>query len=218
LGRALADVGRRLTGEVRVVVLHVDALAPPTSAEDRAAGDRGALSAPEDLAAAWQGGIGWLSDRPGLVSIAVVRGRATGAGLHLALACDLRVLADGTELAVWDAGAGPVPGLGVTAALVDLVGYPRALDLCLTGRRVDAAEALDLGLADRVAPRDRLDATVDDLADTVLAVPRDAVTETKALLRAAAGRNRRTHLATRATTEREALARSLASGPADAAG
>jgi enoyl-CoA hydratase/carnithine racemase len=81
---------------------------------------------------------------------------------------------------------GIVPDLGGTKRLVDLVGYSRAADICLTGRRVSADEALRIGLASRVVPNDELDAAVDETVSALLAVDRDAAAETKALLQRAA--------------------------------
>jgi enoyl-CoA hydratase/carnithine racemase len=71
---------------------------------------------------------------------------------------------------------------------VDLVGYARALELCATGRRIGAQEAAAVGLANLVVPRAELDAATGDLCAAVLASPRAAVTEIKALLAGAAGR------------------------------
>ena len=82
----------------------------------------------------------WLR-RPDLVSIAAVRGHAIGAGFQLALACDLRVLTEDAQFTMAEVALGLVPDLGGTKRLVELVGYARALDICVTGRRVGAAEA-----------------------------------------------------------------------------
>ena len=73
-------------------------------------------------------------------------------GFQLALACDLRVLADDAQLTMAEVTLGLVPDLGGTKRLVDLVGYARALEICVTGRRVDAAEAERIGLATVVVP------------------------------------------------------------------
>jgi enoyl-CoA hydratase len=79
--------------------------------------------------------------------LAALGGPAIGGGLQLAITCDLRVAAPGA----WLAARGPGHGLAVAAwGLPSLVGRGRALDLCLTGRRVDAEEALAIGLVDRV--------------------------------------------------------------------
>jgi enoyl-CoA hydratase/carnithine racemase len=66
--------------------------------------------------------------------------------------------------------------------LVDLVGYARALEICATGRRVGAAEAAAIGIANIVVEPDQLEATIDDLTAAVCAAPHGAVTATKALL------------------------------------
>ena len=83
---------------------------------------------------------------------------------------------------------GLVPDLGGTAALPALVGYSRALEMCVTGRSVDAAEAERIGLVNEVVPIAELDRAVRDLVRTLLMPPRAAVTETKALLVDAARR------------------------------
>jgi enoyl-CoA hydratase/carnithine racemase len=133
----------------------------------------------------WQGGFDWTS-RPGLVSIAAVHGYALGAGFQLALGCDIRIVADDARFAMLEPTLGIVPDLGGTKRLVDLVGYSRAAEICLTGRQVGADEAHTIGLASRVVPREGLDAAVAETVAAVLAIGRDAAAETKALLLAAA--------------------------------
>jgi enoyl-CoA hydratase/carnithine racemase len=88
--------------------------------------------------------------------VAALNGAALGGGLELALACDLRVLAEGAEVGLPEVGLGIIPGAGGTVRLPRLVGVARAKDLILTGRRVGAAEALAMGLVSRVAPPARL--------------------------------------------------------------
>ena len=73
------------------------------------------------------------------VVVAVVQGHAIGAGFQLALAADLRLLADDAQLAMRETSLGLVPDLGGTAPLVRLVGYARALEICATGRFVGRA-------------------------------------------------------------------------------
>ena len=94
----------------------------------------------EDRIRGYQAGFRWLRS-PGIVSIAAVQGHAIGAGCQLALACDLRILADDAQLRLPEATLGLVPDLTGTSTLVELVGYSRALEICLTGRAVQAAEA-----------------------------------------------------------------------------
>jgi enoyl-CoA hydratase/carnithine racemase len=137
--------------------------------------------------AGYQEGFTWLR-RSDIVTIAAVQGSAVGAGFQLALACDLRVLADDAQLSMKEPSLGLVPDLGGTQPLVDLVGYSRALEICATGRWVGAAEAAATGLATIVVPVEELDAATRDLAAAVLAAPAGAVRATKALLRGAGGR------------------------------
>src|SRR6202042_1234749 len=127
----------------------------------------------DEWLAGCQAGYRWLGD-PGVVSVAAVRGHAIGAGFQLALSCDLRVLADDAQLCMKEPALGLVPDLTGTKPLVDIVGLPRALELCLTARTVDAGEARERGLAELVVPAARLDAAVADLTAALLAT--DAAT------------------------------------------
>jgi enoyl-CoA hydratase/carnithine racemase len=136
----------------------------------------------------WQAAFDWRS-RPALVTIAAVQGHAIGAGFQLALGADIRILAADAQFAMAEPTLGLVPDLGGTKRLVDLVGYSRAAEICLTGRRVGAQEALDIGLASAVVPVDGLDEAVEATVRALLAVDRDTAAETKALLLAAAGRS-----------------------------
>ncbi len=144
-------------------------------------------SALDETIATFQEAFMWWRDER-IVSVAAVNGHAVGAGLQLAHACDLRVLADDARLSMREPSLGLVPDLGGTKPLVDLVGYARALEICATGREVGAAEAAAIGLAELVVPAGDLDAAVRDLCAAILAAPADAVRETKALLRDAGHR------------------------------
>jgi enoyl-CoA hydratase/carnithine racemase len=199
---ALREAGRTLPGDVRVVVVRGEGRAF-SAGLDKAAfapgGIPGAASLPQIAAMpeaegdatirAYQEAFSWLR-RPDLISVAAVHGHAIGAGFQLALACDLRVLADDAQFTMAESTYGLVPDLGGTAPLVAAVGYARALEICLTARRVGAAEALTLGLATLVVPRAELSAAVADLVAALLTPARDAVAETKALLLGASGRTR----------------------------
>jgi len=134
-----------------------------------------------------QGFTGW--SQGSFVSIAAVQGHAVGAGFQLALACDLRIVADDVQFAMRETALGLVPDLGGTKPLVDAVGYPRALEICATGRVVAAAEALAVGLVQEVVPASELPAAVDRLADALLAGDAGAIAATKALLRDAGSRD-----------------------------
>ncbi|MBE1492118.1 enoyl-CoA hydratase/isomerase family protein [Plantactinospora soyae] len=211
--RAMYDFSRDLPGDVRVVVVRGEGRAFSAGLDlsvvnDPAAENSLAVLAalsPEECAdriAGFQAGFTWLH-RPDLLSIAAVQGHAIGAGFQLALACDLRVLTDDARFSMAEVALGLVPDLAGTKRLVDLVGYARALEICVTGRRIDAVEAERLGLATVVVPPTELDAAVEDLVGAILAGNRNAVVEIKALLAGAAGRSP----ADQQRAEREAQAR-----------
>jgi enoyl-CoA hydratase/carnithine racemase len=154
--------------------------------------------------ATWQEGFTWLR-RPDIISVAAVRGAAVGAGFQLALACDLRLLADDARLSMREPLLGLVPDLTGTKPLVDLVGYPRALEICATTRWVPADEAREIGLATAVVPAEELDDAVEDLVAALTAPLYGAVSETKALLQSAS----RLDLEHQRLAEREAQVRRL---------
>ena len=200
LWRALADAGKSLPGSVRVVVLRAEGISFSAGLDRQAFTPEGFDGEPSfiDLArgsdaeldatiAEYQEAFTWWR-RSDIVSVAAVQGHAIGAGFQLALACDLRVVAEDVQFAMRETSLGLVPDLTGTHPLVSLVGYARALEICVTGRFVHAEEAERTGLANLVVPADQLDAAVRDLAGALLAAPRDAVIETKALLRGRSGR------------------------------
>ncbi|MFF5131169.1 enoyl-CoA hydratase/isomerase family protein [Streptomyces syringium] len=217
LWRALAEAGRLLPGSVRVVVLRGEGKSFSAGLDRQAFTPEGFDGEPSflDLArgsdealdaeiATYQEAFTWWR-RNDIVSIAAVQGHAIGAGFQLALACDLRICADDAQFAMRETSLGLVPDLTGTHPLLSLVGYARALEICATGRFVHAEEAERTGLANLVVPAAELDAAAQDLAAALLAAPRDAVVETKALLRDAAGRG----YDEQRTAERAAQARRL---------
>jgi len=115
-----------------------------------------------------QQAFSWLRDVP-FPTIAAVHGAALGAGFQLALACDIRIMAEGTICGLPEVEFGIFPDLGGCAWLPELVGTAKAKELIFTGRRFDAAEALALGLANRVVPKEELRAAVTALAETLAA-------------------------------------------------
>jgi enoyl-CoA hydratase len=88
--------------------------------------------------------------------IAAIQGYCIGSGLEIALLSDLRIAASGAIFAMPEVQLGMIPAAGGTRTLPRAVGPAAALDLILTGRRIDAAEALRLGLVTRVVPEERL--------------------------------------------------------------
>jgi enoyl-CoA hydratase len=101
-------------------------------------------------------------------SVAAVNGYALGGGCELALACTLRVAAEGARLGLPETGLGIIPGYGGTQRLARLVGVGKALELILTGEPVDAQEALRIGLVNRVVPAPELLGAADALLRMIL--------------------------------------------------
>lgn len=104
-----------------------------------------------DRSAALQSSLGAVAAIP-KPTVAAITGYALGGGCELALCCDFRVLADDARLGQPEVLLGVIPGAGGTQRLARLVGPARAKDLIFSGRFIDAAEALAMGLADEVVP------------------------------------------------------------------
>jgi len=101
--------------------------------------------------------------------IAAIRGYAFGGGLELALACDIRIAGEDAELGLTEINLAIIPGGGGTQRLPRLVGRGKALEMILTGARLPAAEALRIGLVERVVPATEALTTAMELARTLAA-------------------------------------------------
>lgn len=210
----LGNISRKMPGDVRVVIVRGEGRAFSAGLDlsvARGGGDSSlpvlAKLSPAECAeriAGFQEAFTWLR-RPSLVTIAAVQGHAIGAGFQLALNCDFRVLADDARFSMAEVTLGLVPDLGGTKRLTELVGAARALEICVTGRRITAQEADRIGLATAVVPGTELSGAVSDLAAAVLAADRGAVAEIKALLADAPNRS----YAEQDRAEREAQTRRL---------
>jgi enoyl-CoA hydratase/carnithine racemase len=212
--RGLARIGAAIPEQVRVVIIRgagpsfcagidlrmFSAEGVPGEERNPSPSDPGF----DESIAGFQAGYTWLRN-PAFVSIAAVQGHAIGAGFQLALSCDLRVLADNAKLCMKEPALGLVPDLTGTKPLVDIVGLPRAIELCLTARTMDAREAAELRLAELVVPLADLDEAVSDLVAALLSTDAAAARATKALLAQAPGNT----LAEQAAAERAAQARLL---------
>lgn len=116
----------------------------------------------------------WIP-RLGCPSVAAVRGHAYGAGLQLALACDFRIFADDARVGLTETRYGLLPDMGATFRLPRIVGDGRARELILLGEVIDAAEALRIGLANRVVGDRELDSAARELAERLANQPPIAV-------------------------------------------
>ncbi|MGH8891052.1 MAG: enoyl-CoA hydratase/isomerase family protein [Acidothermaceae bacterium] len=163
---ALARSCRELSGAVRVLVVRFEPAGPSEVTRPSTSS-----SPPPDV----ESSLDALA-RLDLVSVAVVDAELGGPALAIALACDLRV---------WSVDGGvraSAEAMGCLGRLADLVGYSRAVELCLTGRQLHAAEAVSLGLATVAVAPEQVDAAIDDLVCAVIATPRHEAIELKATL------------------------------------
>lgn len=115
-------------------------------------------------------------------TIAAVNGYALGGGLEMALACDLRILADDAQVGLPELTHGLVPGGGATQRLPRLIGTSRTLELLYLGDRLDGPTAVALGIANRSVPRAELLAVTNAIASAVAAKPRAATRAAKQLV------------------------------------
>jgi enoyl-CoA hydratase/carnithine racemase len=111
--------------------------------------------------------LGLIARTPKLF-IAQIQGNALGGGLEMALACDLRFGAEGQYfLGLPEATLGLLPGNGGTQRLPRLIGFAKALDLMVTGRRLSPAEAYEVGILDRLFPAEELVAQTRSYAEAI---------------------------------------------------
>lgn len=107
--------------------------------------------------------------------IAAINGVAAGAGMSLAMACDLKIAAESASFLQAFVKIGLIPDSGSTWMLPRLIGTTRALDLMLSGRKIGAQEALTMGLLNQIVPDDQLMETVNKLAAEYAAAPTKAI-------------------------------------------
>ncbi|MHA1595540.1 MAG: enoyl-CoA hydratase/isomerase family protein, partial [Candidatus Baldrarchaeia archaeon] len=98
------------------------------------------------------------------IVIAAINGYALGGGLELAMACDLRIASDKSQLGQPEVNLGIIPGWGGTQRLSRIVGPAKAKELCLLGERIPAEEAYKLGLVNKVVPAEKFDEEVRNFA------------------------------------------------------
>ena len=177
LAAAADDIAR--DDSVRVVVVSGEGRSFSSGIDTGSFGESAAD--PEKMIARAQAGFRKIATLP-VPTIAAVRGHALGAGLQLALACDVRVMAADASVGLLEARYGLVPDLGGTQRLPGLVGSGRAKKMIWLAERIDGTEAHRIGLAELLAAPEDLDATVDELAASVAAAPPLVVREVKRLV------------------------------------
>lgn len=191
--RALAAVGAELSDDVRLVILGAEG-------QSFSAGLDRAMMTPQGVAGEGslltlmsesdevlqrfitdaQAAFTWWHDVDAM-TLAVVNGHAIGAGMQLALACDMIIAGPMAQFAMRETSLGLVPDLAGTQPLVQRVGFHRALEICATGRLISAQEALRIGLVEQLV--DDPDAAAQALSETLLATPAGALRALKPLLR-----------------------------------
>jgi enoyl-CoA hydratase/carnithine racemase len=171
---------------VRVVVLKGDG---PMFSAGMDLGALNALAENPELAhesrapiiAAWN----LLEEMP-KATIAQIHGGAIGGAMELALAADLRVMAEDAVTGLVETRIGLIPDVGGSSRLPSVVGLGIAKEMIMTGKLIDGREAYRIGFANRIAPADELDAATEQLANELLACAPQAVAHAKRLIDAAA--------------------------------
>ncbi|MET1411872.1 enoyl-CoA hydratase-related protein [Roseibium sp. HPY-6] len=110
-----------------------------------------------------------------IAKIAVVEGYALGGGCELAMMCDLILAGEKAQFGQPEIKIGCIPGIGGTQRLTRLIGRTRTMDMILTGRMIDAREALETGLVSRVISPEDLENEIRDVAQSVAEAPREIV-------------------------------------------
>jgi enoyl-CoA hydratase/carnithine racemase len=142
-------------------------------------------------------------------TICQIHGACIGGAMELALACDLRVMAADALIGIPETRIGLIPDVGGSSRLPAVVGLGRAKELVMTGRMIDGTEAERIGLVNRVAAAEALDAATDALVGELLACAPVAVGHAKRVLDAAA------KPALAATLEHEVTVQALCAATAD---
>ncbi len=156
---ALAGAAKRLSDDPSLKAVVVTGAGDRAFAAGADISEFGGPGEARDVAARFHAATTALEKIPRPV-IAALNGVALGGGLEVAMACDLRVAVDGAKLGQPEILLGIIPGGGGTQRLPRLVGPARAKEIIWSGRQVGAAEALEIGLVDRVVP-DALDAALE---------------------------------------------------------
>lgn len=115
-------------------------------------------------------------------TIAAINGFALGGGCELAMACDMRIATDKAKFGQPEVALGIIPGFGGTQRLPRLIGRAKAMEIILTGRTINASEALELGLVNKVVSTESLMAEAVSLAEAILSKGPYAIRQAKAAI------------------------------------
>jgi enoyl-CoA hydratase/carnithine racemase len=115
--------------------------------------------------------------------LVAMKGWSIGASFQRALICDIRVAAEGARMMLPELAHGVIPDTGGVGRLYQMCGHGIASDMVLTGRPMDAGEALQHGVVSRVVPPGELDATVREIAEKIAAAPKVAVNMARRVIR-----------------------------------
>jgi enoyl-CoA hydratase/carnithine racemase len=211
LVRGLGEAFREAADDpaVRVVVVRGDG---PMFSSGMDLGDLNSLAENPDSLRAFRGPILaiWnLVEEMTKPTIAQIHGACIGGAAELALACDMRVMAEDALLAIPEVRVGLIPDVGGSSRLPAVVGIGIAKELIMTGRAIDGREAHRIGFANRIAPADELDGATQALCDELLACAPLAVGLAKRVMDAAA------KPALAATLEQEVTCQQLLASSAD---
>lgn len=122
----------------------------------------------------------WRVDAPVIVAI---QGWAIGGSFQRALLCDVRIAAEGTRFMLPELKYGVIPDTGGVSVLYQMAGHGLVSDMVLTGRAIDAEEALAHGIVSRVVPPEELDATAMEMAEKIAAAPAVTVKTARRVIR-----------------------------------
>ncbi len=180
---AFARIGRELDGDASLRAIVVTgagdkAFCAGADLKERKGMDQEAV---RDQVKMYRTHLGWL-DTSRVPVVAAINGVALGGGLEIALLCDLRVAAEHAKLGLPETSIGIIPGAGGTQRLPRVVGEARAKELILLARRIDANEALAMGLVNRVTPAGK--SVLDDTLEWIRPISEGAPIAQSAALRA----------------------------------
>jgi len=178
---ALATLEQAAPGDVRVVVVTGDGDRAFSAGSDVKGFESHAGEAGRPHFTREEAVMSRLANLP-MPTIAAINANALGGGLEIALACDIRVAAEGSKLGLPEVRLGVTPGAGGTQRLPRAVGVARAKELTITGRLIDAREAHQIGLVSQVVPSGQARSAADAIAAEIADRGPLAVREVKRLI------------------------------------